>query len=383
MLEIHEKTKCCGCGACKNICPSNCISMQLDAEGFMYPIIDHARCIDCDLCNKVCPIINSFTKNDGNSCSFYGAYNNDKNINRDSSSGGIFWLLVQYVISNEGIVYGVALQENFRVVHSRAETLENCVPFRKSKYLQSDTTNIYKQAKKDLDNGRMVLFSGSPCQIAGLYSYLQKDYNNLISCDVVCHGVPSRAVFNKYIDELNHKMHDTAVSICWRDKRFGWNPNRISIQFKSGREIITTSLENQYQKGFLSNLYLRPSCYKCPFAKLPRIGDISLADFWRYEGSLQQGNENNGLSIIIISTSKGKLIFDKIKKNCTVETVAKEYVTRKSRHVYTHPTCNKNRDAFFRDFQEKKFNALYRKYIKPKKKPILFRIKRFIASKIR
>lgn len=365
MIKIIEKAKCCGCGACVNVCPKQCIEMQLDNEGFLYPVVDENQCVECNLCDKVCPLDNSFSRNEGYKCAYYGAFNRCKEIIKDSSSGGIFWLITEHVINNNGVVYGVELKEDFNVVHSRADTLKECIKYRKSKYLQSNTEMVYRLVQADLELNRLVLFSGTPCQIAGLYSYLNKNYDKLITCDVVCHGVPSKTVFDKYIAEINAKFKDKAVSICWRDKRYGWGPNRVSIQFASGNEVITTSQENPYQKGFLDNLYLRPSCYECPYAKLPRVGDISLADFWGYEGRLNECNINEGLSLVIISSEKGQKIFNKIKDLCIIERVTEDYVRQRSRHAYIQPIYNNKRGKFYKEFYKKSFESLSKKYIYP------------------
>jgi len=364
MIEIMNKGKCSGCGACRNVCPVNCIRMELDQEGFLYPVVDKEKCTKCGLCNKVCHLENRFSRNDNEECLFFCAYNNEIEITRDSSSGGIFWLLVEdTIIEKSGVVYGVVLKNNFYVTHERAETLEKCKDFRKSKYLESDTGLVYQNVKRDLDNKKFVLFSGTPCQIAGLYSFLQKDYDTLLTCEVVCHGVPSKVVFDKYIKELNEENNDLAVSINWRDKRIGWYPNMVSIQFGSANEIVSSSAQNPYQKGFLKNLYLRPSCYECPYARLPRISDISLADFWGYEGLLKELNQNNGLSIVILSSEKGKTAFRRIKDKCKTEVVEKDYVMLKSRHSHSKPIYNKYREAFFKELNKTSFKKLAKKYI--------------------
>lgn len=365
MIELTEKANCSGCGACKNICPKSCIEMKLDGEGFLYPVLDRGKCINCGLCNDVCHLKYTFTRNDNEECAFFGAYNKETMIIKDSSSGGIFWLLAKYVINNNGIVYGVVLKNNFYITHERAETLEACEGFRKSKYLESDTGLIYQSVKRDLNNDKLVLFSGTPCQVAGLYSFLGKDYDNLLTCDIVCHGVPSKVVFDKYIQEVNRVHNDTAISIIWRDKRNGWAPNMISIKFASGKEIISTSIKNSYQRGFLNNLYLRPSCYECPYAKLPRIGDISLGDFWGYEGVLKDSNQNNGLSIVILSSENGRIAFQQIKDKCMIEAVSKDYIIRKSKNTHTKPKYNKDREAFFKDLDKINYKKLYRKYLLP------------------
>ena len=384
MIVIDDKIKCSACGACQNICPKKCINMILDEEGFMYPQVDESQCIDCGLCNKVCPIENKFSRNEKYSCNYYAAYNKQKNVMLDSSSGGIFWLLAKKITNKNGVVYGVELQSNFTVTHNRAETLDECMKFRKSKYLQSSIGDSFRQAKIDLDNGREVLFTGTPCQIAGLYSYLQKEYDNLVTCEVVCHGVPSKIVFDKYIEELNGKINDKAVSICWRDKRFGWSPNRVSIKFKSGEEFISTSRENPYQKGFLNNLYLRPICYECPFAKLPRISDISLADFWGYQGTLAKNNNNEGLSLVIISSDKGQKKFDELKGCCEVEAVSEVYVKQKNRHAHKPPLYNARRQKFFSDLEKHTFiDELSEKYIYPSLPERIYKnLKRIIKSAI-
>ena len=366
MIEVLEKDKCCGCQACVNVCPKECITMKYDEEGYIYPIIDTEKCIKCDLCKKVCHLINknaikkSFIENN----KFYAAYNKDYKIMENSSSGGIFWLLAKSIINVNGIVYGAEQTSIFSVKHKRAETLDECVPFRGSKYLQSNINKSYKMVKEDLLNNKKVLFSGTPCQVAGLYSYLGKEYENLYTCDVVCHGVPSMRVFKKYIKELEESKKKKVTNIIWRDKSQGWGPIRICIYFDDGEKLIQTSQDNMFQLGFLDNVYLRPSCYKCKYAKLPRISDISLADFWGYEGELKNANNNRVLSIVILCSEKGIEIFNSICKNINYHEVCEEYVKSKSRHVYTHPLENYDRENFFKDFNKCSFHELTEKYIK-------------------
>lgn len=364
MIEIVKKSNCCGCGVCVSICPKQAISLQLDEEGFLYPNIDNNLCVDCSLCNKVCPKENNFERNKNYNCEFFAAYNKNRQIAIDSSSGGIFWSFVEYIIKNNGVVYGVELGDNFSVFHNRAITLEQALKFRKSKYLESNTNNIYKKVKEDLNNNKLVLFSGTPCQTAGLYSFLDKEYKNRYTCDVVCHGVPSMKVFDKYITELNSKENSTAISMCWRDKEnYGWGPNHVSINFENGKKIITTSLNNPYQKGFLLNFYLRPSCYACNWAKLPRVGDISLADFWGYKGELFERNNNVGISIIVISSENGKELFENCKTSFFYHSVDKNYVISKSRHVYRHPQRKIARKYFFKDLERHSFDFVSKKYL--------------------
>lgn len=249
MIKITQKEKCCGCRACMQKCPQKCITMKEDEEGFTYPVIDKSRCINCGLCEKVCPIIRDdlyeITKPVTN-IKFYAAYNKNDIILKDSSSGGIFWLLVEYVMENQGVVYGAAYEDLYAVKHFRAETLEEAKKFRKSKYLPSDTNHTYEMAEKDLKEGRKVLYSGTPCQISGLYAFLGKNYENLYTCDVVCHGVPSMKVFREYIKSIEKMKKDKVSAICFRDKIHGWGPNHITLTMKSGKNITTKSVENTF-----------------------------------------------------------------------------------------------------------------------------------------
>lgn len=363
MIEIIDKSMCCGCEACKNICPKKCITMKEDKEGFRYPSVDLEKCINCKLCEKVCPIINK-TKNSEeiHKLEMYAAYNKDDNILRKSSSGGIFWLLAKWIFNNNGIVYGVIQDGTYDVKYARAENEEQCQAMRGSKYLQAKVDDTYLKVKEDLENDKFVLFSGTPCQIAGLYKVLNKNYEKLYTVDVVCHGVPSSKVYRRYIENIQCKYNKEVINIKWRDKVNGWGPNRITLYFKDNTKHTTISRENPFQKGFLDNIYLRPSCYKCIYARLPRIGDISLADFWGYDGKLCKENKNKGISAIIVSSKKGKKLFENIKEQLNYHEVSQDYLTSRSRHTYIHPEENKLRTNFFEDFENMSFNKLCRKY---------------------
>ena len=381
-IVIDDKSKCCGCGACLQKCPKKAITLEYDKEGFWYPHIDNEKCVDCGLCVKVCHLLNeNYNPDETETKASYCAYNKSDEIMKDSSSGGIFWLLVEYALSKGGVVYG-AVAEGFNVFHRRGETAEECIAFRKSKYLQSDTKNTYVEAQTDLRAGRLVLYSGTPCQIAGLYSFLGKKYENLITCDVVCHGVPSRAAFDKWLDELTQKNNGIRpVSMVWRDKVQGWGPNRITYTFEDGHTWTCTSKENLFQKGFLSNLYLRPSCYECKYARLPRIADISLADFWGYDGELKDRNQNKGLSIVILSTDTAIKVFDSINVKTICESADIEYIKQHSRHVWKEPKINKNRESFFKLLNSKTFFKSATKFLTISYKHKLYiRIKQFVKS---
>lgn len=362
MIDIKEKKQCCGCEACATICPKNCIEMQEDEEGFRYPIIDKKKCIQCGACERVCPWLKEPNKETLKEVEFFAAYNKNDDELKKSSSGGIFSLLAKEILKNEGTIYGVIQESTYEVVYSKAQNLEEFEKMRGSKYLQAKINGIYKQVKEDLQNNKTVLFSGTPCQVAALYRFLDKDYEKLYTVDVVCHGVPSNKVYRKFIQKIEEKKKQKVTNIKWRDKVKGWGPNRVTIFFENGDKQTTTSKENPFQNGFLNNLYLRNSCYNCKYAKLPRIGDISLADFWGYKGELEFENQNKGISAVIISSEKGKQLFKKTETQINYHTVEKEYVIQRSRHTYTHPIENKKRQSFFLELDKMGFEKICKKY---------------------
>lgn len=376
-IFIKNQEDCCGCGACVQKCPKHAITLSQDNEGFEYPIIDNNICIDCGLCLKVCHWSkHNFNPTDNYTKSVYCAYNQNDQITKDSSSGGIFWLIVQYVIEKGGSVFG-AVADGFIVYHRRGDTLENCKDFRKSKYLQSDTKETYIEAKNDLQQNRLVLYSGTPCQVAGLYSFLGKSYDNLITCEVVCHGVPSRYAFDKWLCDLTKENYGKKpISMIWRDKTNGWGPNYVTYNYEDGSTWSVPSQQNLFQKGFLENLYLRPSCYECHYARIPRIADITLADFWGYDGDLVKSNNNKGLSIIITSSANGEQIIDSVKKHMFFESVNISYVKERSRHVWTHPQINNKRQLFFLYLRNNSFSKSAKRFLYPTtKERILLKIR--------
>ncbi len=383
-IQIKKPSDCCGCGACVQKCPMKCITMSYDEEGYKYPQVDDKKCINCNQCNKVCPLQKENKEiHDSQKPSCYIAYNKEKEIIRDSSSGGIFWLLVQNVINREGVVYG-AVADGFNVYHRRGTNKEECVRFRKSKYLQSDTKETYKEAQTDLKAGKTVLYSGTPCQIAGLYSFLGKPYENLITCEVICHGVPSNAAFDKWLEELAIKHNGTKpVSVVWRDKSQGWGPNRITYTFENGEQETDISRNNLFQLGFLNNLYLRPSCYECKFARIPRIADISLADAWGYNGELLKKNSNLGLSLVLISTEGGGQMFKEISRLIVLEETSLDYVKNISRHAWKHPLYNDKRTLFFSNLKTQGFETAAKICLRPSMKDIITDLTKKFARRIK
>lgn len=316
---FNKKNECCGCGACLNVCPKGAIHMQKDECGFLYPVTDAEKCIDCGLCKSVCAFQNGYKIN-GNleNLLVYAAKNKSENTVATSSSGGVFSALAEYVISLNGSVYGAAFDDNFNLQHSRACSIEQLQKIKGSKYIQSNVGQIYKSVKKDLENNLDVLFCSTGCQVQGLREYLKKDYKNLILVDIVCHGVPSPMAFSDYIHYMENKRNDKITKINFRAKKIYGETQDVLINFKSGKEYSEYPDVDIFKKLFGKNLLLRPSCFECRYANTHRCGDITLGDFWGIEKSVPKFDNSKGTSLVIVNSSKGKAVFDKIQKNLSI-----------------------------------------------------------------
>ena len=250
MEEITKKNNCFGCTACANICPKHAISMEYDENGFKYPKVDKDKCINCGLCKRICPANNEVKKND-NIC-VYAAKNKNDNIRRKSTSGGLFTAISNYVLEKKGVVYGSIMNNDFKVVYLRAESKKDIDNMRGSKYVQSDLKETFSSIKKDLEKNLMVLFVGTPCYVQGLKSYLRKEYDNLILCDIVCHGVPSPLIFDEHVNFIN-KM-GKLKKYTFRDKEIGWRGTNVTIEYDTKKEsntVVSDIFSNLYFDGYI------------------------------------------------------------------------------------------------------------------------------------
>lgn len=310
MIHITEPKNCCGCNACVQACPKHCIRMQEDSEGFLYPFVDRESCIDCGLCERVCPVINQ--NKPKKPVVTLAAVNSDKSVRLASSSGGIFTLLAERTIDNGGVVFGAAFDENWDVKHICIDSKSELPKLRGSKYVQSIIGNCYKEAKTHLSAGKEVLFSGTPCQIAGLKKFLHKEYKNLKTVDVVCHGAPSPLVWRKYLDEVSSMYNIAQIKdIQFRDKTEGWKNFSLLIKYKDKEGVEKTFREtlneNIFMRCFLSNLCLRPSCYACPARDGKSGSDITLADLWGAENICPESDDDKGVSLILLRNKEFSL----------------------------------------------------------------------------
>ena len=362
MISFLEKKNCCGCSACASVCPCNAIAMNSDDEGFLYPVVDETVCIGCNKCVQSCPVINSSEK-DGEKPSAYWAINADEKVRAESSSGGVFSVLAENTIKSGGIVFGAAMSDNCRSVrHISVDSIDDLYKLRGSKYVQSDISDSYIFVKKYLDNGKTVLFSGTPCQIEGLLGFLGKNYDNLICVDLICHGVPSPKVWGKYVKFVEKKTTSETESVSFRSKRYGWHKYSLLFSFKDKTEKINILPDDLFMKSFLSDICLRPSCYSCKFKKMSRKSDITLADFWGVERLIPEIDDDKGVSLVIVHSLKGENLFGTVgpcmKSGITDLDTAIGYNTSMIRSVKPH----RKRKMFFEKLDVMDFPELVNKY---------------------
>ncbi len=362
MIKIEDKIQCSGCHACYNICPKNAIEMIEDEKGFKYPSINKEKCIECGICEKTCPIIKNKTIE--NNPIAYACYNKDEEIRKNSSSGGIFSLIATNIIEKGGVVFGASFDNTFNVKHMLIETKEELEKLRGSKYVQSDIGKTYEQAKKFLEEDKTVLFTGTPCQIEGLKAYLKKEYDNLYTQDIICHGVPSPKVWERYREYRKNKDKKEPIKINFRNKDNGWKYFNLKFEYQNKKYYKKNQMTDLFMKVFLQNLCLRDSCYKCSFKKYNRLADITLADFWGIHKILPKMNDDKGISLVIINSTKGKELLENIKNNIQMQKVDIEEALKFNPAMTKSAKENANRENFFKDIQTEEFDIVAKRYLK-------------------
>ena len=340
MISITNKVDCCGCSACAMKCPKHCITMQADSEGFLYPVVNEVECIDCGLCEKVCHELHPYDER--KPLSVYAAINKDEQVRMNSSSGGMFYLVAEKTISEGGVVFGARFDEDWQVAIDYAESMEAVKPFMGSKYVQARTATAYRDAETFLKQGRKVLFSGSPCQIAGLHHYLRKDYDNLTTVDFVCHGVPSPKVWQRYLDEVVTSGKRAINDVKFRNKSNGWKKFNFVLSYNQDSKSYTLSSwhqQNHYMRAFLSDMILRPSCHDCRAKQGRSHSDITIADFWGINVEMPEMDDDKGTGLVLVNTEKGlqALDWNKVNKMESSLEVASKYNAGLSSLTMPHP----------------------------------------------
>ena len=377
MINILEKAKCCGCSACENVCPQNCIEMKRDDEGFQYPSVNEHECNDCGLCESVCPMLHS-VEEDKREQKAYLVQIKDDAIRRESTSGGAFTAIAQYVIRKGGVVFGAAFDEKLQVYHRYVESETDLKLFRGSKYVQSAIGNSYQQAKLFLDENRLVCFSGTPCQIEGLKSYLNKDYDNLITVDVVCRAVPSPLIWEKYCQMQNAKYGNVITKVLFRDKYYGYKYSTMTIytDVAKGEPVYHRGVETDvFLRAFFSDICDRPSCYKCNFKKRYRVSDFTIWDCFNVDEFNKKMDDDKGTTRVLIQSQKADVIFNEIKKEVTYCCVDVDTLVKDVNEMFHSVNINPKREVFFADAKVLNNEDLFKKYF-----PETFKVKleRFI-----
>lgn len=318
MINIANKEDCCGCTACASICTHQAITMEPDTLGFLYPKVNLEKCTNCGLCEKVCAFNDNYDKSlNLEKPESYGARHKNINEVETSRSGAAFIAFSDWILEQNGVVYGVGYKDHLCVVHKRATTKKERNEFKGSKYVQSDLRGIFQQVKQDLKNNKIVLFTGTPCQTSGLNSYIGRKYRkNLFLIDIVCHGVPSPSIWKDYISYYEKKYKKTILSVNFRDKKYGWDSHKETFILED--RIKVSPKYHPWSTLFCEKIMYRKSCGICHFCNIIRPSDITIADFWGWEKTMTKINlDNMGISLLLINTAKGKELFQNTKSELT------------------------------------------------------------------
>ncbi len=364
-ISTGRKEDCCGCRACAQSCPRNCITIQADREGFAYPVVDETLCIKCGKCERVCPL-NEENKeyiHNHEDAESYGGYMLDDATRAASTSGGGFTAVTEAFCDKNYVIFGAEIDGEFNVFHSCVENKADIVKFRKSKYLQSNIGKCYAEAKKYLDEGKKVLFSGTPCQIAGLYSFLGGDRENLLTVDLVCHGVPSNKWFYKEVDFLEKKYKSKISEVQFRNKDNNhWDNGSMVWVLETGKEI--RQISEPFFKAWLTGLNSRPVCYECQYASMNRVSDITLADLWGvHHFAPELYGKNGGTSLFILNTKKGKDIFGKAESLLKSEKINLYEAAKHNLNLTAPMHRNPKRDEFISSIEKNDYSQVVKTYL--------------------
>lgn len=360
MIQIENKEKCSGCTACYAVCPKQCIEMKADEEGFRYPIVDTEKCIQCGTCENVCPILNPVKEMLTPQKAFLVQHRDDR-VRLDSSSGGAFTAIASYVLSKGGVVFGAAYHEHFQVRHCYVEKADELWKFRNSKYVQSDMEDCFRRARKFLEAGRWVCFSGTPCQIEGLNRFLKKPYEKLVLVDVVCHGIPSPLIWNRYL-EYQRMEEQRPDNIRFRDKFYGYKYSTMSL-IKDGRNIYHSGSQlDPMLRAFFTDICDRPSCYACPFKKRYRVSDMTIWDCFSVYDFDKALDDDKGTTRVLCHTEKAASIIQEITDTARCKEVEVERLVSGVKEMFESVPINLRRENFFHDAVRMDGTELFNKY---------------------
>ncbi len=373
-MLLCEPNSCTGCMACANVCPVNAIRKQPDAEGFYRPVVDEALCLRCGKCRNVCPKLQTNPRPDGEK-QVFACWMKDRKLRKNSTSGGAFSALAQGILSQGGCVFGVGFDDQLNVVHKKAENLQQLAQLRGSKYVQSDTGFSFREVKRCLQDGAKVLYSGTACQIDGLYAYLGSRYaGQLFTVDLVCHGVPSPKVYRDYLSYMQQRFGSPVKQVFFRNKEPGWYVFGMKLVFENGKVYKASTYEDPYIRGFLRELFLRPSCHQCDYAGTDRVADITLADFWGYmDTGWADRDHDKGISMVMLNTENGKQLFEQVNGMLRVWTRPLEQAVNGNRALRSCFPPSEHREQFWADYETMGFSGIVAKYLYPEPEEAQFR----------
>ena len=382
MPKLATKEYCTGCTACASACQNGCIAMTADENGFLYPAIDAQNCVECGLCEKACPVMTPFPKAE-NVPKAYAAYSNDEQMRLDSSSGGIFTEIAKAILQQDGAVFGAAYNNRFEVVHVCAEDEENLAKLRGAKYAQSDLQGIFANVKAQLEQGRKILFSGTPCQVGGLKAFLRKDYDNLLTVDFVCHSVPSPMAWQAYVQyraKLDHGG-ELPESINLRAKSTGWSHYQYSnlFQYPNGINHVTGSGDSLYMKLFVGGYISRVSCANCQFKGYSRISDLTIGDFWGIWDIAPEMDDNKGTSVLLVQSKRGAELLDQISNRLMLKEVSCEEASRQNPAMIKTSAPNDRRQSTLALIQKGRFAECEKLFAAPKRSYVQMFLQRIKA----
>lgn len=359
-----EREQCTGCGACNNTCPTGSIGMNKDNEGFLYPIINNEKCTECGLCEKSCPILKKMKSRNSGNPRVYAAWSLDEEVRFNSTSGGLFTELAKLITCIGGYVAGAKYNKQHLVEHHIIGDEGEIPLLRQSKYVQSDKGLIFSEIKKLLEKDKLVMFVGSPCEGAGLLSYLHKSYDNLLLCDFICRGANSPKAYSKYLESLRKQYGSDIKTVWFKNKVNGWNKFCTKVEFENGSEYYADRHTDLFMSGYLKyNLFIRPSCSNCNYKGFPRYSDITLADYWGVKLEDESLDTDKGTSLILINSQKGQEYFNRLKGKIFQEESSLEVAVPFNQCAIKSVSVGEKRDYFFDNIDKFDFSELMKKII--------------------
>jgi coenzyme F420-reducing hydrogenase beta subunit len=392
VILYNEKKDCCACSACMNICPTKAITMKPDENGYIFPIIDNNSCIECGTCKKVCAFQNTPVSGK-EPLATYVAINKNKDVLLSSSSGGLFGALSSIVFEKKGVVFGCAYNRNMEPEHICVDNLLDMKKIQGSKYVQSSINTSYAEAERYLKDGSYVLFTGTPCQIAALKSYLGKDYNNLITADLICHGVPSVEFFKGYIQYLEHKLKGKVKDLKFRDKSKGWGYAGKVVYQKNNKILkrVIIPITSYYYSYFLNGDTYRECCYECKYACGSREGDYTMGDYWGIQKAHPEIKTRNGVSVFLVNSERGMALVGELSGYLDLTASTFEKARKENGQLNKPTTRSECRNKILKKWREEGYQGIANGYLSANKKRIIalgfkmlipLKIKRFIKKVI-